>query len=106
MGNCFFYLITVVIFVMSLVGMNYIDNENQYFIEDFKYTCPQLALVEDIPQDSFIQEVNYIYHNASALLCSSTCPCGLRGDGLGSRMLSEFDSEDYEDHSTINYFSR
>ena len=82
-----------------MVGISYIEKANEYHTEDFKFTCAQLSLDEDVPDDSFLKEVNHIYHNASNLLCSASCPCGLR-DGLDGRMLSEFDNngDDELDH--------
>jgi len=97
--NCSFYISTAGVFVLAMVGISYIEKANEYHTEDFKFTCAQLSLDEDVPDDSFLKEVNHIYHNASNLLCSASCPCGLR-DGLDGRMLSEFDNhgDDELDH--------
>lgn len=93
--NCSFYITSIGIFTLAMVGISYIDKANEYHKQDFSYTCAQLSLDDDIPSDSFLKEVNHIYRNASSLLCNQDCPCGLR-DGVGGiRLLSEFD--DYTD---------
>ena len=86
--NCSFYIFSVGILVLSLVGRNYINEDAQAHEADFSLSCAELALDERVPQDSFIREANVIYGNADKLLCSNDCPCDLREDAVSGAITS------------------
>jgi len=90
LDNCSFYILTLGIFVLGLVGQDYIEKAKMSQAEDFSYTCAELALADGVAPNSFLAEINQVYRNADALLCSDECPCGLRGSlasmGIGPVM--------------------
>ena len=93
LDNCSFYLLTTGIFVLGLMGRDYVDIAAYTLKQDFKYSCAELALSDGIPKNSLLAEVNQVYHNAEELLCSNECPCGYRGavpDSLNDGDLKSF----------------
>ena len=87
MDNCSFYIFTLGVFALSLIGSQYIDKAAIAHTEDFQPSCAELALKESISPNSFLAEVNTIYKSASDLMCSQSCPCALRGGVDDGRVL-------------------
>mmetsp|Transcript_21150 Transcript_21150/g.26070 ORF Transcript_21150/g.26070 Transcript_21150/m.26070 type:complete len:211 (+) Transcript_21150:37-669(+) len=80
MDNCAFYIFTVGVFVLSGIGIEYIERAQETHRNDFSASCAQLALKSGIAEDSFLAEADLVYDNANNLLCSARCPCALRGE--------------------------
>ena len=80
MDNCAFYIFTVGIFILSGLGIEYTQKAAESHEADFDASCPQLLLNDGISPDSFLAEANTVYNKANDLLCSSECPCALRGE--------------------------
>lgn len=79
LDNCSFYILTTGIFVLGLVGRDYVHLAAETHKDDFSYSCAELALGDSLPVNSLLAEINQVYHNAEALLCTLECPCGFRG---------------------------
>lgn len=86
LDNCSFYILTTGIFVLGLVGRDFVNRAYDAHAEDFKYACAELALADKLPQNSLLAEINQVYHNAEGLLCTTECPCAFRGG------LNDFDT--------------
>ena len=79
MDNCSFYIFTVGVFALGIVGQNYIEQSMAAHNTDFNYTCAELELKDSIvAEDSFLNEMNLIYKSARSVMCGAKCPCGMR----------------------------
>lgn len=98
LDNCSFYILTTGIFVLGIVGRDYVNLAAEAHNDDFKYSCAELALADGVPKNSLLAEINQVYHNAESLLCTAECPCAYRSGGTwyptdqanagGDRMLA------------------
>ena len=56
--NCTFYIFSLGILIMGIMGLRYTDEALTAHLEDFSYSCSQLAIEDGVPSDSFLAQAN------------------------------------------------